>query len=105
MSDLDMHETKINKVRAQDLEVFFTDHYPDAAVHEEVTHELFRYPASDTVHHVQAQAGLGDYDSTAAAKWLSGERGPSASTYPDDLFSYLADQGKIPFGEYLIMFE
>ena len=33
MSDLDMHETKINKVRAQDLEVFFTDHYPDAAVH------------------------------------------------------------------------
>lgn len=105
MSDLDMHEKKVYEVRAQDLEVFFTDHYPDAAVHGEATQELFKYPSSDTVHLVWAQKDLGDYDSTAVAKWLAGERGGDASTYPDDLFSYLASHGKIPFGNYLVCFE
>jgi hypothetical protein len=105
MTDLPMNEEKINKVRAQDLEVFFTDHYPDAAVLDEAVHDLFRYPTSDTVHLVRAQEGLGEYDSNAAAQWLTGERGGDAATYPDDLFSYLAAKGKIPFGEYLVIFE
>lgn len=105
MTDLDMNEKKVFEVRAQDLEVFFTDHYPDAAVNGEVTYGLFQYPASDTVHLVRAQAGLGDYDSKAAALWLSGERGGNAATYPDDLFSYLAAERKIPFGNYLVCFE
>jgi hypothetical protein len=104
-TDLPLNTTQVHEVRAQDLDVFFLDNYPDANASGDASYELFQFPSSDTVHLVRAQEGLGEYDTKAAAAWLSGERGGDASSYPDGVFSYLAAEGKIPFGNYLVCFE
>jgi hypothetical protein len=102
---LSMNIKQVNEVRAQDFEVFLLDNYPNANPTGDAAHELFQFPASDTVHLAQAEERLGEYDTKAAARWLSGERGGDASTYPDDVFTYLAMEGKIPPGLYLVIFE
>jgi hypothetical protein len=104
-TDLPLNTTQVHEVRAQDLDVFFLDNYPDANASGDASYELFQFPSSDTVHLVRAQEALGEYDTKAAAAWLSGERGGDASSYPDGVFSYLAAEGKIPFGNYLVCFE
>ena len=101
--DLDMHEKKVNEVRAQDLARFIDHHYPDAAVNDDVVHDLFRYPLSDTVHLVEAREGLNNYDSDRTARWLTGDR-VGGGGHPVDVLSFMAAEGKIPFGEYLVVF-
>jgi hypothetical protein len=102
--DLDMNIKEIHEVRAQDLTWFIDHHYPDAAVHGDVADELFCNPTSETVHLVRALEKLGDYDTQAVTRWLNGERGSGANGLPDDVLSFMAAEGKIPFGEYLVVF-
>lgn len=102
--ELTSHEKQVREVEAADLALFIDHHYPDAAVNDDVVSDLFQYPCSDTVHLVRAQEGLSAYNTKAVTEWLSGERGGGADGYPDGVFSFMAAEGKIPFGEYLVVF-
>jgi hypothetical protein len=83
--------------------MFLTEHYPAAAGdEEEAVYRLFKGPDPESIHLVEASDYLGEYDTANAESWLQGE---DASTYPDDVFSYLVKDGKIPAGEYLVIFE
>lgn len=99
------HEAKIRKVTSKDLAAYLGYHFPDMEMNGlDAVHDLFGYPSSDTVHLVRAQEGLNESDRAIVRGWLGVGTPIGSRTYADDVMSYLAADGAIPYGEYLITF-